>query len=509
MSKVIGKRQNTPVIVKLLAIMVAIVVMCLPGMGVVADVSQPVLTIPALDEVNCVAYCAYDTTTEEILIGSNAHDRVYPASMTKIMTAQLGLDYIDPETMLTVSQNAIDNVTSDSTLMYISVGEEVQFSELLYGMMLPSGNDAANVVAEGVVDALFENYPAGGGEVGPDGVDASYITDALGLTAEEVLANFKLSAFAELMNLRARNLGCTGTHFCNPNGLHDDNHYTTAYDLTLIITNAVQNPDFCTVVGSPSHIFQATNLHPNDGWSIVNNTNKLVLDPWLTATTAEGEDSHIAAFIGGKTGTTSMAGTGMTVYSVNENGHGVAVAVCGIPSSEYSMQPWYVASVTAYGNLACWQSDPVSVLPGTLGDYQHFNTTVAERPVCDPIQVPSDRLPDAEEIDEPDATEVIDGEAGTTDSDSGNADNLVPADGEATADPEQAPREGFIGKLEDKLESSFIGKFAKENPVVSTIVAVLVILIFICVIALIVRAIKGKKKKRKHKMRAYSGTPTL
>ena len=497
-----SKRKISKVLAVAISMMVAIIMVFLPSAKIAADVSQPVLSIPTLDEVNCAGYCAYDTTTHEILIGKNAHDRVYPASMTKIMTAQLGLDYIEPDKILTVSQNAIDNVTSDSTLMYISVGEEVMFSELLYGMMLPSGNDAANVVAEGVVEAIFEKYPAGGGKVGPDGVDASYVMDALGLSQEEIMAGYKLSAFAELMNLRAKNLGCTGTHFCNANGLHDDAHYTTAYDLTLIITNAVQNPDFCTVIGSPSHIFAGTNYQA-DGWSIVNNTNKLILDPWLTATTAEGEDSHISAFLGGKTGTTSIAGTGMTVYSVNENGHGVAVAVCGIPTTEYSMQPWYVASVTAYGNLACWESDPVSVLPGTLGDYQHFNLTVSERPVCDPVQSPTDML------------KPVETELETDPSDEAGVDEDVPQDvaGEVTDSnnkkEDKKEDKGFISSLENKLEQSTLGKFIKKNPVISTIVAVLIALILACVVALIVRAVKGGNKKRKRKMRAYSGTPTL
>ena len=473
----------------------------LPSSASQADIHQPDIRIPTLDEIHAAAYCAYDTETGEILVSSNPHDRVYPASMTKIMTAQLGLDYIDPDDVLTVSQNAIDNTTSDSTLMYINVGEEVKFSELLYGMMLPSGNDAANVVAEGVIDSLFEKYPADGGKTGPDGVDASYITDALGLTEEEILANYKLSAFAELMNLRARNLGCTGTHFVNPNGLHDDNHYTTASDLTLIIANAAHNPDFCTVVGSPSHIFQATNVHTSDGWSIVTNTNKLLLDPWLCSKTAEGEDSHISAFVGGKTGTTSMAGTGLTVYTVNENGHGVAVAVCGIPYDYYSMQMWYVASVAAYGNLACWNACPESVLPGTLGDYQHFNITADEQAICDPLMVPGDTL--ATESEETVETIVETSEQVMED---GSVTQVtvyvtvpVPAD-----QVDKKPDNSFIGKIERKLENSAIGKFAVANPVVSVIIGVLLILILTCVIILIVRAIKSKRRK-KRKSRPFKG----
>ena len=115
---------------------------------VAASVGQPVITIPTLDEVECRSYCVYDKTADDIIMGKLSHDRCYPASMTKIMTAQLGLDYLDTDAYLTVSQNAIDNVTTDSTLMYLIVGEEVKVSELIYGMMLPSGNDAALVLAD-------------------------------------------------------------------------------------------------------------------------------------------------------------------------------------------------------------------------------------------------------------------------------------------------------------------------------------------------------------------------
>lgn len=471
-----------------------------------ADVNQPDITIPRLEDIHAAAYCAYDTVTGEILVGSNEHDRVYPASMTKIMTAQLGLDYIDTDAYLTVSQNAVDNTTSDSTMMYVGVGEEVKFSELLYGMMLPSGNDAANVVAEGVIDSLFENYPAGSGELGPDGVDASYITEALQLTEEEILANYKLTAFAELMNLRARNLGCTGTHFVNPHGLHDDNHYTTASDLTLIISNAAKNPDFCTVVGSPSHIFEATNIHTTDGWSVVTNTNKLLLDPWLCSKTAEGEDSHISAFIGGKTGTTSMAGTGLTVYTVNENGHGVAVSVCGIPYDYYSMQMWYTASVTAYGNLACWNNDPQTILPGTIGDYQHFNITADEQAVCDPVMVPSDGT--FEPTQETATTEIQTSEQILEDGTVTRVTVYVTVPGEVEREADKPTDNSFIGRIERKLEASAVGKFAVANPVVSVIIAVLVILILACIIILIVRALKGRRK-RKRKSRPFKGEIVL
>lgn len=480
-----------------------VLTMFLSGLGtdaVSAAVDQPELTIPRLDQVNCKAYCVYDKTADKILLSQTPDEQVYPASMTKIMTMQLGLDYLDSDDYLTVSQNAMDATTYDSTMMGINVGEIVEVSELYYGMMLPSGNDAANVVAEGVVEALINNFPAGGEEVGPDGINASYLEEKLQMTSAEILGGYKLTAFAELMNLRAENLGCNGTHFVNANGLHDDNHYTTAFDLTLIMAHATENPDFCKVINSPTHIFAATNVHTEDGWSMVKNTNSLLTDPWLCAKTADGHDSHITAFVGGKTGTTSMAGTGMTVYTVNENGHEVFASVCGIPGDYYAYQTRYVASVTAYGNLACWESDPVTVIPGNLGDYQRFNITDAEAPVYDPLIVPGDSLDEnfisdtiQEEKDKEQAAE-----------DSEEAIQSTMEFNQQVVKHEEEPEKN---KWEEKREAFFnhpVVLFAKENKTATILILVVLILILICIILLIIRSInkmRRKRRARKPKMR--------
>ncbi|MBR2294637.1 MAG: D-alanyl-D-alanine carboxypeptidase [Clostridiales bacterium] len=504
--------MNNRLIKTLSCLLTGIIVLPLLSSGVRADIGQPDIQIPSLDELNCSSYCVYDKTTGSEVIGKNSHDRVYPASMTKIMTAQLGLDYLELDDVLTVSQNAIDNVTSDSTLMYLIVDEEVEFSELLYGMMLPSGNDAANVVAEGVVDAIYEKYPAGGGEVGPDGIDASFFEEQLGVSEEEIKESYKISAFVELMNLRAENIGCTATHFMNPNGLHHDDHYTTASDLALIMGKAVENPDFCTVINSPSHIFKATNMHTEDGWSTVKNTNSILFDPWLAAKTAEGEDSHLTAYVGGKTGTTSAAGTGVTSYCVNENGHELMVSICGIPSDFYSMRDKYVASVVAYGNLACWESEPVTMIPGTVGDYQRFNYNFDERPEYDPLLVPGDTLdvaymPEAalEAEDETDDSEgVIDEDTGDVpeDTEETGSDNESKPDQTPAPTPEPGTKEYY----KQKILNTELGKFVYLNKTVSAIVGVLCLLILICVIVLIVRISKNSsRKRRRRKARPYNG----
>lgn len=458
-----------------------------------ADVGQIPLDIPTLEEVNAQAYCVFDKTAGEVILSKNPDQTIYPASMTKIMTALLGLDYLSTDAYLTVSQESIDATTLDSTLMGLSVGESVKVSELLYGMMLPSGNDAANVVAEGVVEALINQYPSTSDEVGPDGVNASYLETALGMSSQEILETSELAAFAKLMTLRATNIGCTGSNFVNANGLHDDMHYTTASDLTLIMSKAIENPDFCTIISSPTHIFAGTNIHTEDGWSIVRNTNNLLNDPWLAATTHEGEETHLAALIGGKTGTTSVAGTGMTLYTVNENGHELLISVCGIPYEESGWQTRYVASVTAYGNLQCWQNDPQSVIPGTTGDYRRFNSTLEEQPQYDPLIIPGQNT---------DMSGYPYSDVATTEptiSDEANPEESNPSSTGQVGKDEDEDKEDEDEKDKEQLA---IVIFAKENTVFFVALSVLALLIVLCLTMVIIRVINiQKRKRRKPKMR--------
>lgn len=493
--------------IKLAAVLLSVLVtatMLVPSVfvgRVTATVDQPYITITPIDEINCASYCVYDKTEDRIIMGRQAHDRIYPASMTKLMTIGIAMDYLDSDAYTTVSQNAIDNVTSDSTLMYLIVGEEIKISELYYGLMLPSGNDAANVLAEATIDALFAQYPEGG-EVGPDGVNASYFVNELGVSAEEILTDYPLSAFSALMNLRAANLGCTGTHFVNPHGLHSDNHYTTASDLCLIMARAAQNPDFNTVISSPTHVFQATNMHTSDAWSTVRNTNQLLTDPWMAARTAEGEDTHLTAFIGGKTGTTSTAGTGMTTYSVNENGHELFISVCGIPYEEYSNQTRYVTSAVAYGNYQCWQNDPVSRLPGNIGDYQRFNLPLDEYPVLDPVLVPGDAP--YENNGQTDFTEAPQDENDATqDPTNPDAEVIIGEDGIVIAD-ETVKNDGLFSSF----MNSKVGRFIQLNPGVSVLILVLILIIIVLVIVLIARSLHYSNHRYKRRsVREYKGTP--
>lgn len=482
------------IIKKSISVIMAATTVCiaLTGGMLRADIEQPEVTLPTLEEVKAAAYCVYDKTADEVIFSKEPDSRIFPASMTKIMTAQLALDYLDTSASLTVSQNAIDNISADSTVMGLIVGETTTVSELLYGLMLPSGNDAANVLAEGVIEALLKNYPADSLTAGPDGINAKYFEDYFGLSSEDILASYKLSAFAVLMNYRAQSLGCVNTNFVNAHGLHNDEHYTTASDLTKIMAHAAENPDFCKLIHTPTHYFVSTNMHVEDGWSIVNNSNKILMDPWLVARTAEGEDTHAVCVVGGKTGTTSNAGTGMTIYTINENGHELFTAVCGIPGEYYSYQTRYVASITAYGNLECWNRNPEKVVPGKLGDYQSGNITEAERAQYDPLFLPGDspELPDTEE-------------------DKQTPESVEEQDGEKTAEEDvNVTIDESKDNVKDPIkEKSGIIRWIKKHVVASIIIGVLIALILVVVIIIIIKLInrKRRKKRRKSKTRPYIG----
>ena len=177
--------------------------------------------------VEAKAALLIDPDTEEILYEQNSHDRLYPASVTKIMTCLLTLEAISNgrlsrSSVLTASESAISAVPPDGSNVGIQVGEELSVEELLYCIMLSSANEGCNMLAEAI-----------------DG---------------------SISAFVERMNQKARELGCEDTNFCNTNGLPNVNHYTTAWDLYLITKEARTYEDFMPLVDTIYHQVPATNM---------------------------------------------------------------------------------------------------------------------------------------------------------------------------------------------------------------------------------------------------------
>ena len=157
----------------------------------------------------------------EVIFEKDADERRYPASMTKILTVLIALMLVDDlNETVTVSETAV-NVPSDSSTMYLKVDEEIPLIDVIYGTMLISANDGANVIAEAV--------------------------------------SGDIPRFVDLMNQTALNLGCTDTHFVNPHGYHDENHYSTARDMAIIAREAMNNEVFREIVGTTSYQIARTN----------------------------------------------------------------------------------------------------------------------------------------------------------------------------------------------------------------------------------------------------------
>ena len=170
-----------------------------------------------------------DADTGVVLYEKNMHDTMYPASITKIMTAMLAIQHLEPEQVLTVSQTAVNAVPRTSSHISLQAGERLTVRDALYAIGMESANDAANVLAEAVSGSL--------------------------------------EAFAEEMTRQAQALGAMNTHFANANGLPDSQHFTTAYDMALITAAALKQEGLATYFSTVNYTFPATNLSPARSFS--------------------------------------------------------------------------------------------------------------------------------------------------------------------------------------------------------------------------------------------------
>lgn len=229
---------------------------------------------------------AMDADSSVVLYDKNMDKKIYPASTTKIITAILAIENLSLDRNVVVSKTAIQ-IPWDSSSVYLKEGEIVSIKDLLYCLLLNSGNDAANVLAEAV--------------------------------------SGDIAAFIELMNKKAKELGCTNTHFNNAHGYSDDNHYTTALDMARIFSYCVKNETFTKIISTKLYIVDKTNKTNEKRY--LNNTNRLIL---------QKEDSIYARYyeycIGGKTGYTDEAGRTLVTFAKKDD-KTVIVAVFGASSS--------------------------------------------------------------------------------------------------------------------------------------------------------------------------------
>ena len=224
--------------------------------------------------------------TGTVLYGKNMDQPYYPASITKILTALIVIESCDLDEIVTFSHDAVYNVEADSSSAGIDEGDQLTVRDCLYALLLASANESANALAEHVSGTR--------------------------------------EAFADLMNQRAASLGCTGSHFANPSGLNDENHYTTAHDMAKIAQAAIQNPTFVEICGSRTYRLPNMKRAPAekfpDGYPIANH-HKM----WN-----RNDAAYYNGAFCGKTGYTSLAGNtlvtcakrgDMTLIAVVLNGH--------------------------------------------------------------------------------------------------------------------------------------------------------------------------------------------
>ncbi len=206
-------------------------------------ISAPALAgyadLPGAD-VRAAAAILVDAKTGEILYDRNMHDRRMPASITKVMTCLLALEYAQEngcmEDVVTVNQSALAGMDPEGSTQNLQPDEELVFRDLVYCSMIASANEACNVLAE---------YIAG-----------------------------SVEAFVALMNERAADIGMKDTHFANTHGLPDDAHYSTAYDIYLLCLEAMKNQQFMEIAHTETYTVPPTNKRPEG--RTLNTTNRLI-----------------------------------------------------------------------------------------------------------------------------------------------------------------------------------------------------------------------------------------
>lgn len=227
--------------------------------------------------VNAGAAICMDAETGAILYGKNINAAYYPASITKIMTALLVVENCSLDEIVTFSETAVSNLEPGAVTAYTSAGDQLTVRDCLYAILFRSANEVANALAEHVAGSV--------------------------------------SAFADMMNERAKELGCKNTHFVNPHGLNDSEHHTTAYDMALIARACMANPTFMELETVDSYKIGPTQKRP-DGLTVT-------LGHKMKRSGTPYSDSRV---VSGKTGYTSLAGNTL-VTMAEDNGRKLVAVV--------------------------------------------------------------------------------------------------------------------------------------------------------------------------------------
>jgi D-alanyl-D-alanine carboxypeptidase (penicillin-binding protein 5/6) len=253
-----------------------------------------------------------DVSTNEIIAQRNADSQLYPASMSKIMTLIVAMEHIsDYDTTFTMTSDIIDPLKSEgAALAGFSDGEVVTVRDLLYACALPSGAEATTALA--------------------------------------ILVSGSEIDFATLMNQKAAELGLANTHFSNCTGLHDENHYTTATDMAMIMQYAMQNEELKEILSTYQYTTSSTDYHP-DG----------ILLESTTFSKIYGDEVDGFTIVAGKTGYTDEAGYCLVSYAESDNGDQY---ICVAANSEGSKGAVY-DTLNLYGLISGGYYSPTTTEP--------------------------------------------------------------------------------------------------------------------------------------------------
>lgn len=228
---------------------------------------------PQPSDVTSEAACVIDITSGTILYEKNADEQHYPASITKILTALVAAENSDMSDTVTFSADDVFINDSESSSIARDLGEQMTMEQCMYGMILASANECAYAIAEHV-------------------------------------GNGSIDKFIDMMNQKAKELGCTNSHFVNPNGLPDPDHYTSAHDMALIAAAAYKNPIVAKIVGTKQYTIPPTNKHTDP--TPLNNHHQML----NSSKTAKWLYDYC---LGGKTGYTSLANHTLVTYAKKDN----------------------------------------------------------------------------------------------------------------------------------------------------------------------------------------------
>lgn len=243
---------------------------------------------PAIETPNAIVM---EVNTGTVLYEKNSHEQHYPASITKILTTWLAVENSQLDEVVTFSEDAVYKNEGDTSHIWRDVGEQMTMEQCLYAVMLASANECAYAVAEHVGQKNGGDY----------------------------------RTFIDMMNARAKELGCEDTHFNNCNGLPDEEHITSAYDMALISSAAYKNVNFRTIAGTGTYTIPPTNKHDENTY--LSNHHK-ILHYYETS-------KYVNEYCtGGKTGYTTVANSTLVTFA-EKDGMTICVVVMNTKSPNH------------------------------------------------------------------------------------------------------------------------------------------------------------------------------